>query len=349
MADDMEFVLCEESFFSQHPDHLVDKGWMSIDDAKWRVMEDHESCLGFSVQHGGEPDDSYCYIVKIGAAKYNSVDCQFDTYVFKKSVPTAHDMDLYEDDFSEQDWCRPGRQEGLADGFRELRLFAGVDPNDLHQGKLGDCWLLSAMAALAEFPDAVMDLFDRTSLSDDGKYVITLYSYKDKRMVPIEIDDRLPTTHRGEPLNCHLSESGELWPCLLEKAFAKFAGSYENIDGGFSDFAFGAFTGCTDLGIYMRKGNEWEILAPQYTTNNVHDAGDVDVTGTVSDVDLLHRLAEYDLNNYLMCCSSHEGSDSELNSSGVVQGHAYSLISVKLDVAGSGHALPFAVGEALFR
>eukprot|EP00929_Paragymnodinium_shiwhaense_P059396 TRINITY_DN2974_c0_g1_i7.p1 TRINITY_DN2974_c0_g1~~TRINITY_DN2974_c0_g1_i7.p1 ORF type:complete len:463 (+),score=81.10 TRINITY_DN2974_c0_g1_i7:74-1462(+) len=337
----LEFIHCEESFFSRHEDHIFEEGWMSIDDAKRKVMANSRVCLGFSVQHGGTPDHSYCYIVKLGTAKYNSHDCPFDSYVFKKKLPSAKEMKLYEDDFSERKWLRPGRGEGLADGFQELRLFSGIDPNDLHQGSLGDCWLISAMAAYAEFPDAVMDLFVHKTLALDGHYCVSLYSYKERRFVQIDIDDRLPTNKRGEPMNVHMTESGEIWPCLLEKAFAKYSGGYHNIDGGFSDFAFGAFTGCTDLATYMRKDDEgeWEALAPKYTTNSVQDAGGMAITGTESDDSMLHLLAEYDTKNYLMSCGSHAGSDTEMNKSGIVQGHAYSLITVKLDIMGTGFNL----------
>eukprot|EP00929_Paragymnodinium_shiwhaense_P077372 TRINITY_DN39830_c0_g1_i1.p1 TRINITY_DN39830_c0_g1~~TRINITY_DN39830_c0_g1_i1.p1 ORF type:complete len:368 (-),score=62.72 TRINITY_DN39830_c0_g1_i1:254-1357(-) len=253
-------------------------------------------------------------------------------------------MDLYKDDFADDDWSRPGRGEGLADEYNELSLFAGVDPNDLQQGYLGDCWLISAFAALAEFPDDLMAVFDRKALSDDGKYVITLYSYEDGQKIPIEIDDRLPTTGDGNPTNCWLSHSAEIWPCLLEKAFAKYSGGYKELDGGSSDFAFGALTGCTDLASYYRNDDtdesDWSISPYEYTSNDIQHASEFyEVSGSMSHSEMFAALAEFDQKNYLLCCGSNCGSDKDKNSSGVVQGHAYSLITVKQNVAGSGYDL----------
>ena len=31
----------------------------------------------------------------------------------------------------------------------------GIEPGDVVQGALGDCWLMAALAALAEFPGAI--------------------------------------------------------------------------------------------------------------------------------------------------------------------------------------------------
>merc|ERR1711953_487817 len=55
----------------------------------------------------------------------------------------------------------------------------------------------------------------------------------------------------------------------------------------------------------------------------------------MSDAEMLLELDGFDKRNYLMGCASESGSDSDTNSQGVVQGHAYSLISVKMNCAGS--------------
>jgi len=336
----MDWVKIDDSFFDQNEDNVIDKGWMSLADAKQKVLDKPDSALGICVQKSDDESNMYCSIVKIGTAKYQDGGAQHDCYVYKVSLP---DTDLFEDGFSQEDWLRPGRGEGLADEAKELQLFSGVDPNDLGQGGLGDCWLISAMAAIAEFPDQVMGMFDAKTISMEGKYAITLYSYEDG-MAPTQyvIDDRFPV--RGSSFEMvHMTDEGEIWPCLLEKAFAQYATEYSELDGGMSTFAFGAMTGCNgkDLIWYKRSddGSAWNTRECNYTSNKPHDWEGACPGDDLSDDDMLAALQDFDTSNFLMCCGSNSGSDSDTSGQGVVQGHAYSLITVKTNVAGSGYNL----------
>ena len=52
------------------------------------------------------------------------------------------------------------------------------------------------------------------------------------------VDRTVPTTRRAHP-----SKSNEWWVPLCEKAYAKFNGSYDNIDGGQEKWALCELTG----------------------------------------------------------------------------------------------------------
>ena len=43
------------------------------------------------------------------------------------------------------------------------------------------------------------------------------------------VDDRVPCTPSGVPCFCDSSDPFEAWPLLLEKAFAKYLGSYGHV------------------------------------------------------------------------------------------------------------------------
>ena len=57
-----------------------------------------------------------------------------------------------------QDGLQPGRGQGCAD-VPGLKMFGDVDPNDIAQGQVGDCWLLSGFSSLAEYDGIIKHLF----------------------------------------------------------------------------------------------------------------------------------------------------------------------------------------------
>ena len=57
-------------------------------------------------------------------------------------------------------WRRPKDIPALLDKDGKPHLFHGkIEPNDIKQGMLGDCYFLSALAALSEKPDRIRDMF----------------------------------------------------------------------------------------------------------------------------------------------------------------------------------------------
>lgn len=70
----------------------------------------------------------------------------------------------------------------------------GIQPNDVVQGALGDCWLLAALASLAEFPGAIENCFISFEHSSRGKYWFKLFDARigKRKRVYIHIDDYIP-------------------------------------------------------------------------------------------------------------------------------------------------------------
>jgi hypothetical protein len=133
----------------------------------------------------------------------------------------------------------------------------GVDPEDVVQGNIGDCYLPAAAAALAHVrPDAIQSM-----IKDDGngKYTFTFkVNGRDKK---VEVDGDLYSRSWGGPLYGTSSNSKEpskmeLWWPLFEKAYAKLEGDYHSIgEGGASCDVFEAVLGRPALSEDFGVGN----------------------------------------------------------------------------------------------
>ncbi|CAJ0938092.1 unnamed protein product [Ranitomeya imitator] len=78
----------------------------------------------------------------------------------------------------------------------------------------------------------------------------------------IVIDDRLPFLD-GKYLTVQPSCENEFWPCLLEKAYAKFLGSYENLHWGDPSGAFTNLTGGLTMTLDLKSTNAknyWNMI-----------------------------------------------------------------------------------------
>lgn len=112
-----------------------------------------------------------------------------------------------------------------------------VDPNDVAQGSLGDCYWMAGMAAVARAnPEAIQKLIKDNG---DGTFDVTLYvrqsAYGKPTPVTKTVDAQLPTKTGSDQLYAKAADKGdnatELWPALLEKTLAQHKGSYETIQG----------------------------------------------------------------------------------------------------------------------
>uniref|UniRef100_A0A2M3ZFB5 Putative cytosolic ca2+-dependent cysteine protease calpain n=1 Tax=Anopheles braziliensis TaxID=58242 RepID=A0A2M3ZFB5_9DIPT len=138
-------------------------------------------------------------------------------------------------------WKRPNEIKSNARFFVD-----GASRFDICQGSLNDCWLLTAAANLTTYPW----LFKRVIPEDNsfaGEHYAGLFHFRFwefGRWVEVVIDDRLPTDGAsGQLLFSRSSKPNEFWSALLEKAYAKFYGSYGALDGGTAREAMQDLTG----------------------------------------------------------------------------------------------------------
>jgi len=127
--------------------------------------------------------------------------------------------------------------------------FRGKDPHfsDLAQGSLGDCYFLAACAALAlKEPQAIRDAFIKHDKTDTNNRVVVEVRFywpgAAAGHVDVAVDEVMPADYTGRPLFVKWADGKDMWPLLLEKAWAKFHGSYVRTEGGKSYSAYHALT-----------------------------------------------------------------------------------------------------------
>ncbi|EKF30320.1 calpain-like cysteine peptidase [Trypanosoma cruzi marinkellei] len=145
-------------------------------------------------------------------------------------------------------WLRPRMY--LPEGqVEQVRLFRRpIFPGGVEQGELGDCWLMCAIATLEEDPGDVMRMFRNPFGAETarrertvGAYRVTLNTSGLWRSVIV--DDYFPG-YAGMPRFAHSSDACEVWPSVLQKAFAKLNGSYGLVQSGDPVHALTDMTGC---------------------------------------------------------------------------------------------------------
>ena len=195
------------------------------------------------------------------------------------------------------------------------QLFAnGVAPEDIHQGDSGDCYFLASLAAVAKtHPELIQKAIRQNA---DGTYSVDFHEppgmdwmraggiagvntegYLERWLQPlgmkpsetstVTMDGQLPLVGGRDPYQS--TDSGELWPALMEKAYAKWWGGYAAIGNG-GDGAEGlmAITGAPVDRIGMGGGEDavWQQLTAASAANQPMVAtryGKPDSPGMVND------------------------------------------------------------------
>jgi len=136
-----------------------------------------------------------------------------------------------------------------------------VDPNDVAQGQLGDCYLMAALAAVAKTDPGVIREMVRDN--GNGTYTVTFHlprlglSFLGREVRKVVVTPDVPVQAEGssqpryaqvgdrevEGEGASRKEVAELWVLLVEKAWAQVKGSYGAIEGGHPGEAMAAITG----------------------------------------------------------------------------------------------------------
>ncbi|MGN6577292.1 MAG: C2 family cysteine protease, partial [Nocardioides sp.] len=199
-------------------------------------------------------------------------------------------------------------------------LFAGdpddpdepaVDPTDLDQGMIGDCWLIASIGAIAQGDPELIERMIRAN--PNGTYTVTLHD--GDRAVDVTVTPDIPTVD-GDPLfadNPATSDAGEgtyeLWPHLVEKAAAQYYGDYADLEGDWPSKALELLSG-RDVHTY---DDDWFGL------------DDVDAP-SASEMDEL-----LDGGGAVLVSTAHDDRTPLYEDDTIVQGHAYYVQDVDPD------------------
>ncbi len=130
-----------------------------------------------------------------------------------------------------------------------------IDPNDVRQGALGDCYLMAALMSVARTdPKCIQDMVRDNK---NGTYTVTFYldrlglSILGRGRREVTVNAKVPTDKSGFPRYARTGDTEvrnskqrfELWAMIVEKAWAKLKGGYPQIAGGNPGKAMEAITG----------------------------------------------------------------------------------------------------------
>lgn len=138
--------------------------------------------------------------------------------------------------FKKVTWARPTQY--VDPSLRhQIRLFRNpIDPKEINQGDLGDVWLMCAVATFGEDTTAIINMFRSPMGADQARRERAIGAYrvnfnKNGLWRSVIVDDYLPVVATS-PKFAHSNDICELWPSILEKAFAKLHNGYSSIQSG---------------------------------------------------------------------------------------------------------------------
>ena len=231
----------------------------------------------------------------------------------------------------------------------------GIDPADLMQGALGDCWLITAISTMAEYPESVKRLFLTKEHNEIGQYVLRLWCEFYQEWVYVKVDSFVPIdlnggrACEGKPCVYVNPTDDSVWMCILEKAVAKIQGNYMQLNGGLVSEGWKIMCGASDADIENWQISEkgWGKVKMPFDVQNLDVEWDETTKsykdpnhayGPLTPEEFFKYLEDWDSNNYLMCAGiiakknpnlrHAEVEECEGNlENGLVTKHAYGVLS----------------------
>ncbi|MFM7850742.1 MAG: C2 family cysteine protease [Flammeovirgaceae bacterium] len=102
-----------------------------------------------------------------------------------QSLANENDEEEQRERMKDYSWKR------LSNIYQDCKVFStGITPNDIKQGGLGNCYYLSVLSAMAEFPERIEACFHTKEPNSAGIYLMFLYV--NGAVTPVIVDDYVP-------------------------------------------------------------------------------------------------------------------------------------------------------------
>jgi hypothetical protein len=173
--------------------------------------------------------------------------------------------------------------------------------DDVKQGQIGNCYLMSILAALSQRTDLIKAVFKTQTVNPDGYYELFYYENGEKKILFIDDNFVLMKSNFMKEFQFAQPNGEELWVMLIEKAYAKYEGGYSNILGGLMYPELQWLTGALTRELKTTDSQCWNEI---YNACKAHH---ILVTGSLTG----------------------SGNHSNKTAKGISNGHAYSILDAK--------------------
>ena len=185
----------------------------------------------------------------------------------------------------------------LKDIVKDPLLFEDkISVDSLRLGEIANTYFLSALSALAQYPNLINQIFITKKINQECVYQLSLFI--DGEFQVVFIDDCIPVLKGTTTPFFTKTNSFEIWGLLLEKAWAKVNGGYLNIVSCSISDLFRALTGFSCQSINTKEEDFFNIW------NIIKDS----------------------LNNKWLICGTVRGDEPKAKKHGLVNGSTYNIL-----------------------
>lgn len=216
----------------------------------------------------------------------------------------------------EEDPADPWNPSNASWGGSGSFFYEAAEFSDPIQGVVGDCYLIAALTSVAWARPFDISHRTRAIGTDQSEYVnLVEFHEEDGSIAKIEVTSTVPILNStNSPFCSRSSEAGEIWPAIIEKAYAKWrtghVGDKPNIGKIAGGSPFVAIQQITCL-------QEWHHPTKDHTADELWDQ--------VRENSLSKRTF-----NPMVACTSSEflinQDGGTYVGTGIVPGHAYSIL-----------------------